>query len=81
MKNQLILDMPDHGCVVWFNGARTARWLMVCEVIDFYAAGGVEEATRMDLTCDLTAPEDQAFLDQINEAFGSDLRFDDFAGR
>jgi hypothetical protein len=78
---RLILDMPDHGCVVWFEDEKTAYGLMVCEGNDFYKAGGVDEAYEQEVACDLTAPEDQAFLDHINEAFGTDLRFDEFAGR
>ena len=81
MQNRLILDMPDYGCVVWFEGDKSAHSLMCCEKGEFFAAGGVEEADRMLLTCDLTAPENHEFLDNINEAFGTNLRFEDFAGR
>lgn len=80
-KDRLILDMPEYGCVVWFEGEKTAYGLMVCEGNGFYRAGGVAEANEQLLTCDLSAPEDQAFLDHINEAFGTNLRFDEFAGR
>jgi hypothetical protein len=79
--DRLILDMPEYGCVVWFEGEKTAYGLMVCEGNDFYRAGGVDEADVLLLTCDLSAPEDQAFLDRINVAFGTELKFDDFAGR
>jgi hypothetical protein len=80
-ENRLILDMPDYGCVVWFEGEKNAYGLMCCEGNEFYRAGGVDEADEQLLTCDLTAPENQEFLDRINEAFGTNLRFDDFAGR
>jgi len=79
--DRLVLDMPDSGCVVWFEGDLTAHGLMCCEAIGFYRAGGVDEADAQLLTCDLTAPEDQAFLDRINVAFGTRLRLEDFAGR
>ena len=80
-KDRLILDMPDYGCVVWFEDEKTVYGLMVCEVGEFYRAGGVAQANEQLLTCDLSAPEDQAFLDRINKAFGTDLRFDEFSGR
>jgi hypothetical protein len=81
-EDRLVLDMSESsGCVVWFEGAKTAQNLMCCEANGFYAAGGVDAADEQLLTCDLTAPEDQAFLDRINEAYGTDLRFDQFAGR
>jgi hypothetical protein len=54
---------------------------MCCEANGFYEAGGVDKADELLLTCDLTAPEDQAFLDRINEAYDTNLRFDEFAGR
>jgi len=80
-KDRLILDMPDFGCVVWFEGEKNAYGLMCCEEGEFYKAGGVAEANEQLLTCDLTAPENQEFLDHINDAFGTNLRFDEFAGR
>jgi hypothetical protein len=81
-EDRLVLDMSESsGCVVWFEGAKTAQNLMCCEANGFYDAGGVDKADELLLTCDLTAPENQAFLDRINEAFGTNLRFDEFAGR
>ncbi len=29
-KDRLILDMPDYGCVVWFEDEKTVYGLMVC---------------------------------------------------
>ena len=81
-EDRMVLDMSESsGCVVWFEGAKTATNLMCCEANGFYEAGGVDEANAQLLTCDLTAPENQAFLDRINDAFGTELKFDEFSGR
>lgn len=81
MKDRLILDIPDKGCVVWFEEFEGRPCLSGCERSDFYSAGGVDKADAEYLSFDLTAPEDQSFLDRINVAFGTNLKFEDFAGR
>jgi hypothetical protein len=81
MRDTLILDMPDYGSVVWFEEWQGEQCLCYCERGEFYQAGGAAEADALHRTCDLTAPEDQAFLDRVNEAFGTELKFEDFAGR
>ena len=45
-----------------------------CEIGDF-------EAGSRESEYDLTAPESQAFLDDVNAALGTRYRFEEFPGR
>jgi hypothetical protein len=69
-----VFDCPEYGCVVWIEKSWGKQVPVICEANDYYCnqARGV---------CDLTAPESQAFLDLINDFFGTNFRYEDFSGR
>lgn len=78
MTERNVLDMPEKGCVVWIEGGS----LFGCERNSYHAAGGsAETAIETGVAFELTAPENQAFLDLINDGLGTSFSFDDFAGR
>lgn len=59
------------GCYVWMEG----HSLVACELGD-YERGDEEQAA-----VEVSAPESQAFLDDVNQVLGTEFEFDQFAGR
>ena len=66
------VKLEAFGCYVWLEECGS---LSACEIGDFESANWSAQAV------DVTAPEDQAFLDEVNRVLGSDFRLDQFAGR
>jgi hypothetical protein len=62
--------MPDRGCAVWIDG----KALFGCPMY---------EDGRLDFDCfyQISAPENQAFLDSVNHALGTNYRLEQFSGR
>lgn len=62
------------GCYVWTITEPDRTYLQACEINDY-------ECGAFESTVDVTAPEGQEFLDDVNAALGTDFKFDQFAGR
>jgi len=68
--------LPEFGGYFWAEEYH-GRWsLFGCEQGDYEKGGRESEGAY-----DLTAPEDQAFLDVINARLFTNFRYEDFAGR
>ena len=62
--------LDAYGCLVWVEDGA----LIGCALEDF-------ESLAVNNAYDLSAPEDQAFLDAVNRALGTSYRFSQFPGR
>jgi hypothetical protein len=65
-----VVKLDRWGVYVWIDGG-----LIACDVAE-YDAG-----RRDECAVDVSAPESQAFLDDVNRALGTSYRFEEFAGR
>ena len=66
------VKLDGFGCCVWLEDGT-----LICSEIGEFE----EHGTSSEYAVEVTAPEGQGFLDAVNEAFGTDFRFDQFAGR
>jgi len=64
--------LDEYGCVVWLLDGT----LFCTEIGDFERFG-----TGEDTACEVTAPENQGFLDAANKVLGTDFRYEDYPGR
>jgi hypothetical protein len=71
------------GCVVWAEADPPRRdSLLCCELGEWDRAGGtIAAADEAGVSCEVCAPEHQAFLDAVNDKLETEYRFDQFAGR
>lgn len=89
VDGQTFLIQPAFGCVSWFsddpkNLERSSGGLMSAELGDAITAGARRLTDYGWPDCpavDVTAPESQLYLDEINTAFGTCMDLSDFAGR
>jgi len=89
LSGNTFVIQPDFGCVSWFSDdpqhlERTSGGLMTCELYEAMSVGFrllVDYDNPDCPTGNVTAPEDQKYLDQLNTVFGTFMVLDDFAGR
>ena len=72
-----VVYAKGYGCYVWVEASELGPCLMGCEKGEFEDYGGRES----EYVYELSAPENQKFLDVVNELLGTDFRFEEFAGR
>ena len=66
--------MPKYGSWSSISSYEGDLWIINAPMMEDGSIS-VEEA------CDVTAPENQEFLDAINDIFGTNFRFEEFSGR
>jgi hypothetical protein len=74
MKSGAARYVKGYGCYVWIG---EDGGLLGCEKGEFEDYGGRD----CEWTYEITAPENQAFLDAVNELLGTEFKFEEFAGR
>ena len=67
-----VVRLDAYGCYVWLSDGA----LFDAEINDFIKYG-----QDWEVAVEITAPENQDFLDAVNEVLGSDFRYEQFAGR
>lgn len=78
MRDFQAIEFKEFGEYYWLDDGA----LISCEINTFDALGrDTDEAEKQLAGGEITAPESQEFLDVINEVFGTDFKYDDFAGR
>lgn len=68
--SKLILMMPDWGCYTTVSDFEGKKCLLAAPMLE---NGGIEMQDGEPNWCDVSDPDSQAFLDDVNKHFGTDF--------